>query len=60
MYEALGIHWAASIPAFLAVACIPMPFLLYKFGPAIRRRCKFAAESDAFAQRRTHVIQPEG
>lgn len=48
MYEGLGIHWASSIPAFLAVACIPFPFLFYKFGPAIRKRCKYAAQSDAF------------
>lgn len=48
MYNNLGIHWASSIPAFLALACVPFPFLFYKYGPAIRKRCKFAAESDAF------------
>ncbi|KAK2685551.1 hypothetical protein QWA68_015416 [Fusarium oxysporum] len=58
MYNSVGIHWASSIPAFLAVACVPMPFLLYKFGPTIRQRCKFAAQSEAFAQRRSHVAQP--
>jgi len=25
MYTNLGIHWASSIPAFLALACVPMP-----------------------------------
>lgn len=50
MYEGLGIHWASSIPAFLAVACIPFPFLFYKFGPAIRTRCKYAAQSASFMQ----------
>lgn len=25
MYQNLGIHWASSIPAFLALACVPMP-----------------------------------
>lgn len=48
MYEGLGIHWASSIPAFLAVACIPFPFLFYKYGPAIRTRCKYSAQSDQF------------
>ncbi|KAK7528133.1 major facilitator superfamily domain-containing protein [Phyllosticta citriasiana] len=48
MYADLGIHWASSIPAFLALACVPFPFLFYKYGPAIRTRCKFAAESAAF------------
>ncbi|KAF4183703.1 hypothetical protein CNMCM7927_008920 [Aspergillus lentulus] len=51
MYHNLGIHWASSIPAFLALACVPFPFLFYKFGPTIRKRCKFAAESDAFMRK---------
>ncbi|KJZ72450.1 hypothetical protein HIM_08119 [Hirsutella minnesotensis 3608] len=50
MYDALGIHWASSIPAFLALACVPFPFLFYKYGPAIRERCKFAAQSAAFVR----------
>ncbi|KAJ5872888.1 uncharacterized protein N7529_005241 [Penicillium soppii] len=51
MYKNLGIHWASSIPAFLALACVPFPFLFYKYGPAIRTRCKFAAQSDAFMRK---------
>ncbi|KAF7597367.1 hypothetical protein BBP40_006308 [Aspergillus hancockii] len=51
MYNDLGVHWASSIPAFLAVACVPFPFLFYKYGPAIRTRCKYAAQSDAFMKR---------
>ena len=46
MYENLGIHWASSIPAFLALACVPMPFILYKYGAAIRARCVFASQSE--------------
>jgi MFS family permease len=45
MYRNLGIHWASSIPAFLALACMPFPFLFWKYGAAIRVRCKFAAEA---------------
>ncbi|KAK7420132.1 hypothetical protein QQZ08_010546 [Neonectria magnoliae] len=48
MYDRLGIHWASTIPAFLAFACVPFPFLFYKYGPAIRERCEFAAQSAAF------------
>lgn len=51
MYNNLGIHWASSIPAFLALACVPFPFLFYKYGAAIRKRCKFAAQSDAFMRK---------
>ncbi|OGM48705.1 bicyclomycin resistance protein [Aspergillus bombycis] len=45
MYEGLGIHWASSIPAFVSVACMPLPFIFYKYGADIRKRCKYAAIS---------------
>lgn len=45
MYRNLGIHWASSISAFLAVACLPFPWIFYKYGPAIRRHCQYASES---------------
>lgn len=51
MYDNLGIHWASSIPAFLALACVPFPFLFYKYGPPIRVRCKYAGEAEAFMKR---------
>jgi len=47
MYQNLGIHWASCIPAFLALACVPFPFLFYKYGAAIRSRCVYAAQSEA-------------
>lgn len=43
MYDGLGIHWASSIPAFLSLACMPMPFIFYHYGAAIRTRCKYGA-----------------
>ena len=46
MYKGLGIHWASSIPAFLALACVPFPFLFYFYGPAIRKHSKFAREAE--------------
>ncbi|KAL2157773.1 hypothetical protein VTH06DRAFT_5041 [Thermothelomyces fergusii] len=45
MYVDLGIHWASSIPAFLTVVCTPFPFLAYKYGAAIRMKCKYAHEA---------------
>ncbi len=45
MYAALGDQWASSIPAFLVIACLPVPFLFYKYGRQIRSKCKFAAEA---------------
>ncbi len=45
MYAKLGIHWASSIPAFLTVACLPFPFVLYKYGEGLRMKCKYAQEA---------------
>lgn len=59
MYHNLGIHWASSIPAFLALACVPFPFIFYKYGAQIRQRCKFAAEADAFMRRLAEKNQAE-
>jgi hypothetical protein len=51
MYRNLGLHWASSVPAFLALACVPFPFVLYKYGPVIRKRCKYAREAAEFMDR---------
>jgi hypothetical protein len=51
MYDDLGIHWASSIPAFLALACVPFPFLFYKYGARIRAKCAFAAHSAEFMRK---------
>ena len=45
MYRNLGIHWASSVPAFLALICTPAPFVFYKYGEQIRMKCKFAKEA---------------
>jgi hypothetical protein len=47
MFDRLGIHWGSSIPAFLALACVPFPFIFYKYGAAIRSRCVYAARAEA-------------
>lgn len=51
MYDGIGIHWAPTIPAFLSLLCMPAPFLFYRYGAAIRTRCKYAAESDRYMQK---------
>ncbi|KAH8601093.1 MFS general substrate transporter [Bisporella sp. PMI_857] len=45
MYAALGVNWATSVPAFLSLACVPFPFLLYKYGERIREKGKYAQEA---------------
>ncbi|KAJ5174188.1 Major facilitator superfamily multidrug transporter mdrA [Penicillium canariense] len=56
MYENLGIHWASCVPAFLALACVPFPFVLYHRGLSIRKYCKFSAQSEAFVQSLLHSV----
>lgn len=34
MFHKLGVDWASSLLAFLSIAFIPIPFLLYKVGPS--------------------------
>jgi len=57
MYGNLGIHWASTIPAFLALVCVPAPFLFYRYGEKIRAKCKYAAESDAFMKKMAAQMQ---
>lgn len=42
MYEKLGTQWASCLLAFLALAMAPIPFVLIKYGPALRARSKFS------------------
>ncbi|KAH8711800.1 major facilitator superfamily domain-containing protein [Phaeosphaeriaceae sp. PMI808] len=41
MYEALGIGWATSVLGFLALLMLPIPWVFYKWGPAIREKSKY-------------------
>lgn len=58
MYKDLGVHWASSIPAFLALACMPFPFLFYKYGEKIRLKCKYSAEASQILQKMMAKQQP--
>lgn len=51
MYENLGNQWAGSIPAFLALACVPFPYLYYKYGRHIRMKCEYASEAAKVLQK---------
>lgn len=57
MYANLGIHWASTIPAFLALACVPFPFLFYRYGPKIRVNCKYSQQADAFMRKMQNQFQ---
>ena len=64
MFDNLGIHWASTIPAFLALACAPFPFVFYRYGKGIRMKCKYAAEAhkvmEQMKQKKGEDAQVEG
>jgi hypothetical protein len=37
MYNRLGLGWGNSVLAFIALAFVPVPWLLYKYGAALRK-----------------------
>jgi hypothetical protein len=45
MYNNLRIYWATSVPAFLALACMHFPFVMYRYGGALRIKCNYAFEA---------------
>ena len=41
MYETLGIAWATSLLGFVSIALMPIPWILYKYGPQIRAKSRY-------------------
>ncbi|KAI0864885.1 MFS transporter [Xylaria cubensis] len=42
MYNNLGVNWASSTLAFISIAFIPIPFVLFKYGEWLRHKSKHA------------------
>ncbi|KLO07586.1 MFS general substrate transporter [Schizopora paradoxa] len=42
MFDSLNPRWASTLLGFVALAMVPIPLILIKFGPALRRRSKHA------------------
>ncbi|KAF2999486.1 hypothetical protein E8E13_008661 [Curvularia kusanoi] len=49
LYASLGIHWASSVPAFLALVFIPCLFAFYTWGDRLRGMTRFGAEAASMA-----------
>ncbi|UZJ51472.1 hypothetical protein CBS101457_000792 [Exobasidium rhododendri] len=48
--ESCGIHVGPAIAGALALLFLPFPFVFYRKGEAIRKKCKFSAEADKLLQ----------
>ena len=46
MYDNLGVSWASSTLAFLSIAFIPIPFVLYTVSTTLRDEYDRRADSD--------------
>ncbi|KAK8030047.1 hypothetical protein PG993_011338 [Apiospora rasikravindrae] len=44
LFTSLGYQWGASLLALLAVVLIPIPFVLVRYGPTIRRKSPWASQ----------------
>lgn len=47
MFNALGVGGAASLIGAIGVLLVPMPFVFYRYGVAIRSKSKFAVNNGA-------------
>lgn len=45
MYEALGVGWATSLLAFIALAMAPIPWFFWRFGERLRARSRYEMSS---------------
>jgi len=46
MFVKLNPRWASTVLAFIAVVLFPIPFALYKYGPWLRSKAKYAFGED--------------
>lgn len=44
LFETLGIGWGNSLLAFIGIALVPFPLMLYKYGERIRRKTLFGVK----------------
>ncbi|CAN9190247.1 unnamed protein product [Alternaria alternata] len=42
MYRNLGTHWTLTLLGIISVLALPIPYVLYRFGPSLRKRSKWA------------------
>jgi len=42
MFNRLNPHWATSLVAFIALLLGPIPFILFKYGPWLRSKARYA------------------
>jgi DHA1 family multidrug resistance protein-like MFS transporter len=41
MYQGIGVHWSLTFLGCLGVICLPVPWLLYRYGKVLREKSEF-------------------
>lgn len=49
LYNKLGIHWASSVPGFMALVFVPCLVAFYKYGAVLRMKTRFGQEAAQMA-----------
>jgi hypothetical protein len=44
MYRNLGTHWTLTLLGCISILALPIPYVLYQFGPSLRKRSKWAVQ----------------
>jgi hypothetical protein len=44
MYEGIGGHWTSTLLGLMALALVPVPWVLLRYGDRVRAKSKFAGE----------------
>jgi hypothetical protein len=58
-YQNLGPHWTLTVLAGLSALLTPIPYIFYKWGPAIRKRSRFAANQPNEEEAKPVEIVPD-
>lgn len=51
MFQNLGVQWAGTLLGCLAAIMIPIPLGFIMYGPALRRKSKFAPEPSVYTEK---------
>jgi DHA1 family multidrug resistance protein-like MFS transporter len=41
MYQGIGVHWSLTFLGCLGIVCLPVPWLLYRYGKVLREKSEF-------------------
>lgn len=46
MYQGIKVHWALTFLGCLGIVCLPVPYLIYRYGSVLRKKSQFISEDE--------------